>query len=52
MKAPWCGSLDCEVKVKDETGADIRFIPFDEKPAVGSKLHRLRKGCYKLGVFC
>jgi prolyl-tRNA synthetase len=36
VKAPWCGSLDCEVKVKDETGADIRFIPFDEKPAVGS----------------
>ena len=28
-KAPWCGSPACEKKVKDETGADIRVVPFE-----------------------
>jgi prolyl-tRNA synthetase len=32
VKAPWCGSRECEDKVKESTGADIRVIPFDEKP--------------------
>ncbi|MFI5420971.1 MAG: proline--tRNA ligase, partial [Nitrososphaerales archaeon] len=36
VKAPWCGSTDCEKKVKDETGADIRLIPFEEVPKDGS----------------
>jgi len=26
----WCGSLDCENKVKEKTGADIRLIPFEQ----------------------
>jgi prolyl-tRNA synthetase len=32
--AGWCGRLECEEKIKEETGADIRVIPFDqaEKP--------------------
>jgi prolyl-tRNA synthetase len=28
--AGWCGSADCEAKVKEETKATIRCIPFDE----------------------
>ena len=36
VKAPWCGSQECETKVKDDTGADIRLIPFDEIAALGS----------------
>jgi len=27
----WCGNEDCEVRVKEDTGADIRVIPFDSK---------------------
>jgi prolyl-tRNA synthetase len=27
-KAAWCGSADCEAKIKDETGATIRVRPF------------------------
>lgn len=27
--APWCGSVTCEEKIKDETGAKIINIPFD-----------------------
>lgn len=27
--SPWCGKSECEEKIKDETGADIRVIPFD-----------------------
>ena len=37
VKAPWCGSEVCEKKVKDETGADIRLIPFDESPDSGAR---------------
>jgi len=28
LNAPWCGKLECEEKIKEETGADIRVIPF------------------------
>lgn len=27
----WCGGLECEVKIKEETGADIRVIPFNQQ---------------------
>ncbi len=29
--AGWCGRQECEVKIKEETGADIRVIPFEQK---------------------
>ncbi|MCV0410191.1 proline--tRNA ligase [Nitrosopumilus sp.] len=28
LNAPWCGTSKCEEKIKEETGADIRVIPF------------------------
>ena len=28
FNAPWCGKLECEEKIKEDTGADIRVIPF------------------------
>jgi prolyl-tRNA synthetase len=28
FNAPWCGKLECEEKIKEETGSDIRVIPF------------------------
>ncbi len=31
--APWCGDDSCEEKVKEDTRATIRLIPFNEKPA-------------------
>ena len=31
LKALWCGNQDCEEKIKEETGADIRVIPFDNE---------------------
>jgi prolyl-tRNA synthetase len=36
MLAPWCGSGDCEAKVKADTKATIRFLPLDPKPVEGS----------------
>lgn len=30
IKASWCGNLECEQKIKEESGADIRVIPFDQ----------------------
>jgi len=28
LKAHWCGNQECEEKIKEETGAEIRVIPF------------------------
>ena len=30
ISAGWCGRLECEERIKEETGADIRVIPFDQ----------------------
>jgi len=30
LSAYWCGNQECEEKIKEETGADIRVIPFDK----------------------
>ncbi len=35
FSAHWCGSSDCEQKVKDDTKATIRLIPFDRKKEEG-----------------
>jgi prolyl-tRNA synthetase len=35
FEAPWCGNQKCEEKIKEETGADIRVIPFDSKNSDG-----------------
>jgi len=31
FNSPWCGKIECEEKIKEETGADIRVIPFGSK---------------------
>ena len=31
IKAAWCGSADCEAKIKEETGATIRLKPFERE---------------------
>ena len=31
----WCGSAECEAKVKEETSATIRCIPLDQEPGKG-----------------
>ena len=28
FQVPWCGKLECEEKIKEDTSADIRVIPF------------------------
>lgn len=30
-KVPWCGSEELELKIKEETGATIRVIPFEQE---------------------
>lgn len=35
-RAHWCGNANCEAKVKEETKATIRCIPFDEPAESGS----------------
>jgi prolyl-tRNA synthetase len=31
IKASWCGSRECEEKIKEETSATIRLIPFERE---------------------
>jgi len=33
--APWCGSAECEAKVKEDTKATTRCIPFEQPAEVG-----------------
>ena len=35
LYAPWCGDEKCEENIKDETGAEIRLIPFDDSKKEG-----------------
>lgn len=39
VKAYWCLNEECEDKVKEETGADIRVIPFKDEDASGRCIH-------------
>jgi prolyl-tRNA synthetase len=31
VAAGWCMAQECEIKIKEETGADIRVMPFDQE---------------------
>lgn len=31
VKAMWCGGLDCEMKIKEDTGATSRCMPFEQE---------------------
>ena len=37
--APWCESQECELSVKEETGATIRCIPMNAQPNPGKCIH-------------
>lgn len=39
LDAHWCGSSDCEAKIKAETKATIRVLPFDRKPSDGQCIY-------------
>ena len=39
VKSPWCGKQECENKIKEETGADIRVIPFEKENQEGNCLY-------------
>jgi prolyl-tRNA synthetase len=38
VRAHWCGSVECEAKVKEDTKATIRCIPFDQQLEKGKCL--------------
>jgi len=31
LQSPWCGKEECETKIKEETSAEIRVIPFESE---------------------
>jgi len=47
--AGWCGSGDCEAKVKEETRATMRCIPLDQDAVLGRELQRVMAGVCTAG---
>jgi prolyl-tRNA synthetase len=45
FNANWCGNIECEEKIKEETGADIRVIPFGSDDVTGKCIY-----CEKQGI--
>ncbi|MEE9585935.1 MAG: proline--tRNA ligase [Nitrososphaerales archaeon] len=39
VRANWCVESECEDKIKEETGADIRVIPFKDEEVFGQCIH-------------
>ncbi len=39
IKASWCGSQECERRIKEETGATIRIIPFEKEDPVSKCIY-------------
>ncbi|MFY9798091.1 MAG: proline--tRNA ligase [Candidatus Nitrosopolaris sp.] len=49
----WCGEQSCETKVKEETGADLRVIPFECEEEVDLLMNCVycRKPANKIAIF-
>jgi prolyl-tRNA synthetase len=39
LKAAWCGGAECEAKIKEETGATIRVLPFEKEEPKGDCIY-------------
>ncbi|PSN91032.1 proline--tRNA ligase [Candidatus Marsarchaeota G2 archaeon OSP_D] len=50
LRASWCGYLDCETTIKNETGATVRVIPLNQKPK-HEKCFRCERKATKLAYF-
>ncbi len=46
----WCGSADCEAKIKEETKATMRCIPLDQPGGAGACIH-CGKPAKERGIF-
>lgn len=51
VRAAWCGSQTCETKVKEDTGSDIRLLPFEEHQASGSECIACGAAAQQLAYF-
>jgi len=51
IKTSWCGSLECEKRVQEETGATVRLIPYDDNALKQTKCFRCDKAAEKLAYF-
>jgi len=48
LKTHWCGKDECESKIKEETGADIRVIPFDGSDTSGKCVYCNGSSSYRV----
>jgi prolyl-tRNA synthetase len=49
-RAFWCGSAECEAKIKEDTKATMRCIPLNQEPADGACVH-CGKPAKERGIF-
>ena len=47
----WCGSRECEDKIKEETGATLRCVPFKQEDIGSDKCVCCGKKADKLAYF-
>ena len=50
IRAGWCGQKECEEKIKQDTGADIRVLPF-EQDELPEKCIYCGQECKKAAIF-
>jgi len=48
LRSFWCGKEQCEEKIKEETGADIRVIPFDGADTSGKCVYCNGSSVYRV----
>jgi len=48
LRSFWCGKEQCEEKIKEETGADIRVIPFDADDSSGKCVYCSNQSEFKV----
>jgi len=48
LKSHWCGKDECEAKIKEETSADIRVIPFDGSDTSGKCVYCNGSSVYRV----
>ncbi len=51
VAVPWCNNEECELKVKEETKATIRFFPMEEEDVSGKKCVVCGKPAHRIAYF-
>ncbi len=51
VRASWCASAKCEDEIKQETGATVRFIPFEAEPLISHQCVKCGEKAVEVAYF-